>query len=298
MRTTLILIVVSVSCGTSEPGKPSEVPQQGGAAQELKAVKVKTLPAVDGKADDEAWKSAREFVVKIDVPSNLDDPKKKVTLKAVHDGESIAFLLVWEDAKANVSHEPYVWNKDKKEYELPEKNDVEDGAILAFQHTGEFNPNMLAGIESKWDVWQWKAALTNSKGYAQDKVHIYSKTKLVGVRANALEDDNSKPLWIARPEDAGTPVTKLLDWPSEYKGDKAPRYEAQEPAGSAADVRAKGEWKDGRWTVEFLRKLKTGHDDDRAFAPGESLGFAVGVLDEYEGMDHYVSLGLKLTVKR
>ena len=38
------------------------------AADDLVAGKVSKLPAIDGKADDDAWKTAKEVVVKIDQP--------------------------------------------------------------------------------------------------------------------------------------------------------------------------------------------------------------------------------------
>ena len=49
----------------------------------------------------------------------------------------------------------------------------------------------------------------------------------------------------------------------------------RQPTGSRADVRAKGVWSNGQWTIEFARKLNTGHDDDVAFTPGDIYLFGV-----------------------
>src|SRR5436189_6382735 len=78
------------------------------APDELVAGKVSKLPAVDGKADDDAWKTAKEVVVKIDQPDE-EAPKKTISIKAVHDGDSICFLLTWADADRNDQHSPFVW---------------------------------------------------------------------------------------------------------------------------------------------------------------------------------------------
>ena len=78
------------------------------AADELVAGKVSKLPVIDGKADDDAWKSAKEVSVKMDQPDE-DPPKKNITLKAVHDGDSICFLLVWTDPDKNDQHSPFVY---------------------------------------------------------------------------------------------------------------------------------------------------------------------------------------------
>ena len=77
------------------------------AADELVAAKVSKLPAIDGKADDDAWKAAKEVVVKMDQPDE-DPPKKTISLKAVHDGDSICFLMVWADPDKNDEHSPFV----------------------------------------------------------------------------------------------------------------------------------------------------------------------------------------------
>ena len=51
----------------------------------------------------------------------------------------------------------------------------------------------------------------------------------------------------------------------DFVGDTALFYTSRQPNGSRADVRAKGEWRDGVWTVEFARKLVTNHSDDIQF---------------------------------
>lgn len=270
-----------------------EAPSQAPPVPELIAARVKVLPTVDGKGDDAAWKSAAELVVKVDELNNLKEPKRKLTLKAVHDGESIAFLMSWEDATKSDTHESYVWNAEKKAYEI-DSADLEDSATIAFEHVGVFNPNMLAGVESQWDVWQWKAARTDPKGYSEDKVHIYSKKKPEGVTSNKTEDDDQKPLWIARVGDKGNPPFRQLDAPKEFKGARASRWEAQEPSESAADVRAKGSWASGRWTVEFMRKLNTGHEDDTPFDPQKAYSFAIATHDKTDGGEHVVSTTLRL----
>jgi len=260
---------------------------QAAQAPELVAPKVAALPAIDGKGDDAAWGGAKELVVKIDVPSELENPKKKVSLKAVHNGEAVCFLLTWEDKEKNEEHLPYVWKEDKGEYE-PDDNKMEDACSLAFQLEGPFDPDMLAGIESRWDVWEWQAMRANA-GIARDKHHIYSKTRVEGVKSKRFNDRNEKALFMARPDDAGVTTYKKLDPPEEKKAPKLPQFELQKPSGSAADVECKGVWAGGKWTVEFKRNLNTGNKDDTAFSPGKAHDFAVAIFDAVEHSDHDVS---------
>lgn len=261
-------------------------------APELTAARVDKLPAIDGKADDEAWKKAPELVVRIDIPDKLDDPKKKISLKAVHDGDSVCILAVWEDKTANTQHLPYVWSADH--YELPAENEVEDALSLAFPLAGPFNTDMFAGVESKWDVWEWRAYRANN-GFAQDRWHVYTRQKPDGIKTRPYTDKDDKRIFIGRADDAGTPAAKKVEEPpQDKKGDKFPQWELQAPAGSCSDVAAKGVWAGGQWTVELKRKLKTGHDDDTVFDPAKGVEFAVAVFDACEKRDHDVSGKLML----
>lgn len=266
---------------------------QAAPAPELAAPKVAALPVLDGKAGDPAWGEAKELAVKIDVPSELENPRRKVAVKAVHDGVSICFLLVWEDKQVQTEHKPWVWNQEKFEY-LPDDEKIEDAAALAFALEGKFVPDMLAGVEGKWDVWEW-GAFRSSTGYARDKVHLFTKTRPRGVKGKMRTDRHERTIYLALTDDEGVPNFKQLE-PPDQKVDKAPRFEAQTPSGSAADVEARGAWADGRWTVELKRRLNTGHKDDTAFTPGTPVEFAVAIFDAAEKSDHLVSgkLVLKL----
>lgn len=143
---------------------------------------------------------------------------------------------------------------------------------------------MLSGEPGVWDVWQWKATRTNPQGYAMDRAHRYTSEKPEG-KAKSHTAKNGKTIWIARPEDAGDTVEKKQPAPKEHEGDRVPQYLPGVPSGSAADVRAKGTWADGWWTVEFERGLDTGHPDDTTFDPKRSYRIAVAAHDRTGDMD-------------
>jgi hypothetical protein len=155
---------------------------------------------------------------------------------------------------------------------------------LAFELTGPFNPDMLAGVESMWDVWHWKASRTNPQGYAMDRSHRYSKEQWQG-KGKSHKDRSGESIWIARPEDAGDTVEKKQAAPATKGADKVPQYLAGVPTGSAADVKAKGAWADGWWTLELERKLDTGHPDDTKFVIGQAYKMAISTHDRTGDMD-------------
>ncbi len=60
-----------------------------------------------------------------------------------------------------------------------------------------------------------------------------------------------------------------------YEGDIVGRFINRIPSGSRADIKAKGVWKDGEWTIEFGRALNTGNDDDIQFNIEKSYQFGI-----------------------
>ncbi len=266
------------------------------AAQEttLTAPTVEAAPTLDGKADDACWSKAKEL--KVAVVEAMDNTKGKstVTVKAVRKGDELYLLLQWKDESESAQHKPWVWDKEKNEY--IEATDVEDCAVVSFALSGEFDANMLAGIESTWDVWHWKAARTNPAGFAMDKRHIYSEKKS-DAKAMKYRAINDKDIWISRPEDGGGSATKKTPKPEKLTDKVVQQSTAQTPAGSAADVKAKGAWKDGVWTLELCRKLKTGNEDDAVFEPGKAIPFAIAILDASEE-EHSASGKLSLLIEK
>ena len=261
---------------------------------ELSAAKVAKLPAIDGKASDEAWKGAVELVVPIGVPE--EKAERKATMKAVHDGDSIAILVRWADDSKNAVHQTLSWSLSDEKYLVQDDAEYEDSVSLGFALEGTFNPDMLAAVEAKWDVWHWGAD-RSSGGYALDLLHIYSKTAPPGMKSKQKTARDESRIFIGRALDAGTPPFKTVDIPKAKGADKVPQFVTQKPAGSAGDVEARGEHAENTWTVEFKRKLKTGQKDDTQIDPAKPLAFCLATFNNQEKADHDVSHTILLKLK-
>ena len=250
----------------------------------LKAKHVLTLPVIDGAENDEAWKTATPINFNaVGVWNTSFGKSAQVTIKAIYTDSHVAFLVRWEDTtRDDKTHKPWVWNAEKKIYE--QGKEQEDAVALAFEHTGPFTADMLSPVDAVWDLWTWKATRSDPMGYALDKTHLYSIAKPEG-KAKEYPSRTGTPIWIQRPDDAGESTQKSLQTPSEYIGDVTPAFAVKEPAGSGADVRAKGKWEKGYWTVELLRKLNTGYPDDTAFDPVRTYAMAAAVQDRTGEMD-------------
>lgn len=276
MRLVILLLIVTAGCAGAAPAS--------GDRNSLVCARVDRAPSLDGRADDAAWQGAT--VVEVPLRKVWPEGAQGATrawVRAVRTDTHLYILAQWEDASDDsASHKSWVWDAGKNAY--VEGPDREDMFAVAFEHTGPFNPDMLAGVESVWDAWQWKASRTNPQGHAMDRSHRYTRQQPQGKSKEYTARDGGK-VWIARPEDAGDTVEKKQPAPKEKQGDRVPLYLPGTPTGSAADVRAKGAWSGGRWTVEFERKLDTGHPDDTAFTLTRALSLAISAHDHTGDMD-------------
>ena len=201
----------------------------------------------------------------------------------MHTETHVYFLMRWRDeTRDDQAHKPFVWDAGKSVYvEGPEREDM---FALAFVHTGPFTADMLSPVEAVWDVWHWKATRTNPQGFAMDRTHRYARQQWEG-KGKSHTAKNGEPIWIARPEDAGDTVEKKRPAPASREAERVPQYLPGTPSGSAADVRAKGAWSDGWWTLELERKLSTGYPDDTEFDPKRTYKLAVSAHDRTGDMD-------------
>ncbi|MCE9636848.1 MAG: hypothetical protein K8T90_14180 [Planctomycetes bacterium] len=254
----------------------------------LTAISASSAPQLDGVTDDAAWRDATWLRVTLTGPGGTHDAR----LAAVVADGRLHLAVRWADATEDRVHKAWKPAGDKWA-SGPEREDV---LAIGFPISGEFTGDMTSPVDCVWDVWHWKSARTDGAGFAMDKTHVNTMTDPGGKRhVEKLADGRS--LYIRRPEDAGRTATRTIPAPPLQAAiATAPQFEAQAPDGSAADVRAKGAWKDGWWTVELSRALDTGNADDAAFT-GASIPFALAVLDHAEDGDHAVSPRLTLALR-
>lgn len=237
----------------------------GLADQDLWAAKVESLPIVDGSASDSVWAEAKPIITR-DPIAEID-----INLKAVYTDSSIAFLMQFPDASENREHKTMSWDSERGLYKTgPKREDT-----VVFKWSMEPHPvdlTLSAETPYKADIWYWKAHRTDHAGYADDKTQLYVSDPLPDT--TRLVSAGGHLFYLTRQGDKGDAAYKALVHP-EYIGETAPRFELQTPGGSRADIRAKGQWENGSWTIELSRRLQTGHPDDVAFDLSRNYLFGV-----------------------
>ncbi|MCU7918606.1 MAG: hypothetical protein KZQ95_09640 [Candidatus Thiodiazotropha sp. (ex Epidulcina cf. delphinae)] len=280
------------------------------AGETLYVAKTASAPTVDG-VPESVWEGAQEIVIPLTkipqgvIDANIQQQKGKyakkwkktnytqiteLRLKAVYDGERIFFLAHWKDDSKDDQHKPWKWEGDQASGEYLSGKEREDRLSLMFPISGAFDPNKLSGNEMVADVWQWKAARTNSVGLIHDKSHVISKAKPTGKSA-AHYTSAGEIIYVARPGDGPSPYKSNKIDPFTYQGDLLPKYIPTRPDDNdATDVSAKGVWADNGWTLEIGRNLDTGHKaSDTRFDPSKGSSMAAAVFNHVGDHFHAVS---------
>lgn len=222
-------------------------------------------PVVDGVGDDSIWLGAQSISTH-DAVADIDHE-----IRCVHTDEQIFFLVRFPDTDENREHKPLVWNSKEQRYVLGSTR--EDTLVLKWNMEPLFTDISLSADEVyKADIWYWKSVRTDHAGFADDKLHIYSDQPLQ--KGKRLFSKSGRRFYLLREGDAGRSAYKTLS-PAVFESDRMTGYELRMPEGSRADVRAKGHWSNGWWTVEFARDLTTGNPDDVQIAAKQRYQFGI-----------------------
>ena len=231
----------------------------------LVSIPIDAAPVIDGRANESFWEAA-PAITTLDYSS-----QRPITLRSAHGKGEIFFLVSFPEEFPQETHKTWVW--DRKEEVYREGTDREDVFIFKWSMSGNgVDLRLREPMPHKADIWFWKAFRTNPAGYADDKGQGVSTKG--GPMARKLQSAKYGTLFFERWGDTGKPPWEEKVF-YDFQGDRLAQFAPRQPTGSRGDVRAKGAWAKGQWTIEFARKLKTGHDDDVVFTPGASYLFAV-----------------------
>jgi hypothetical protein len=235
------------------------------ADQTIVVKKVTTAPVIDGKGADGVWTEATEYATYDEVA------KINLTLKAVYTDAEIFFLVSYPDTDKSDTHKTWEWDETTQMYKTgPDREDV-------FVFKWNMEPRLVdLSLKSDdnytADIWHWKACRSDPAGYADDKIDRVSSIPIP--KSAELVSKSSKKMYMIREGDNGTSASKDTLY-EDYVEDKMPTFISVTPTGSRADVKAKGVWFDGRWTIEFGRTLNTGNNDDIQFDTSKTYLFGV-----------------------
>ncbi|MBF0308463.1 MAG: hypothetical protein HQL56_02880 [Magnetococcales bacterium] len=255
---------------------PTLVWSESGLA--IPVVPLQQAPVIDGDWND--WKSARlsPKVVPLETSSLGQDAEAEnateekswqpiLQVQAGLFGTRFYLAAQWTDSVANTQYKPL--KKMGSGYRRGLNKD--DMFAIRFPISGDFAKCMISRRTYATDLWIWSAGRSNLVGRAEDLTHRFSPQRLDPAQEYASPYGT---IYIQKLPDEGQRGWAYTPDPKEPGPEIIPGVIVQgEPSGSRADVQAKGSWKDGFWTLEISRELKTPDPNDVVFPTrGEVIG--------------------------
>ncbi len=294
-------------------------PDGFGEALTVSATFVDQGPVIDGLADDLAWSGAESAAVPMSWGS-----VPEATVKAVYTSEDVFLLVSWPDSTEDDQHHPWLWDAEQGRYiEGPQVEDallvsIEGGcdwkSSLLAGTTYDFDGWLWLAARSNplgqaVDV-AGSVRDSGNKGRGNNKYQSRHMEPSWDVKFTDRQKDRlTKPwqglarmykrtqpqqeVYVRYPPDGprSTPkFTELIGSPPVPNTAESPPPVVQQHrpiklTGDAGDVMAKGSWTDGRWTVEFRRKLTTptGTMTDSLFE--RITQFSIHIFNQTERLD-------------
>lgn len=195
----------------------------------------------------------------------------------------------------------------------------DDGKIAGIDQKGKAPGRKYTRREGQTiDMWHWKSVRMNPLGLMDDQFvdHIKETNKNWGRHGDAktgggyvsnINDAKTGPAFMNRTQDGLNDYTITPSQKTEFvdtfkPGDQVPGIMSTPFTGSRGDLWAKGDWKDGQWTIEIKRKLVTTGEkaeiQDVQFADlSKTYHFGVSVFDNSQINHIYHEGSLKFNFK-
>jgi mono/diheme cytochrome c family protein len=228
----------------------------------LAAEEAITAPRIEGDLPldplDHAWERQEAAHVPLNPLWPEPYPINGVTVRALHNGKTLAVLLQWRDALVDGA---------------PVRvQDFQDAAALQFSLTDEAPFLGMGDPQHPVNVWQWKAGWQQDLDGARPEVSLAYPSLHVDVYPEpALHS-------LYRTAEAAGNLLAFHRMKSPVEDANATGFgtmTSQPPA--AQNVGGKGLWRDGAWSVLFYRDLQSHDSGDVQLTPGRSplVAFAV-----------------------
>lgn len=287
-------------------------------------------PIIDGRASGIEWVGADSLSVIVSNGDNFPDKMVEVKIKAFHNFRYIYFLFQWADPEPSHNHSLIKtengWKELKSEYSpFGESVYFEDQLAILFHkdslgcaascHLGN---SAKAGLHytpgDTADLWYWKSTSTNSVWEADDGWWGQKINDTIGGRhfdnspgggyITNLNEEWDEPYflpayhafdnWIWTGSDRYQPYRAGLD---NYEiGQKVPGMLVSNRTGDRGDIYARGQWRNGVWTLEMSRLKNTGSTFDVKLR--EDAWFDLALFDNSEIKHAYHLKPIRLIIEK
>ena len=275
---------------------------------------------LDGLDNEPEWASVEEVTIPLEYGNT-----KEATIKALHTDNDVYIRLRWADDSENRDHHPWMWNSEKESYITgPQIEDSallsfevgcewSPSVLAGWQYDFDAWHWKAARSDPVGQAWDLMGT-TAPKDRGERFVPYQSRIKPVKTWNIKFSDRMEKELSYANWDEldrwyrhqTGTPEIFLrmaLDGtlrdsnietatqqpaplnPPENSSQTFPQFNPVKLEGNAGEIGAKGQWKNGYWTVEFRRALVTPAMNYSDVVFNRLVQFSVHIFDQVERVD-------------
>lgn len=217
---------------------------------EIRVTRVAKLPT---DPMDDSWNSLDPVRVPLNPLWPEPNQVYAVAVSAVTDGKRIAILLQWRDDLAQDS--------------AIRVQDFQDAAALQFSMTGDYGFVGMGDAKHPVNLWQWKAgwqAEADGKSTAMDSAYA------------SMHSDGYIPTSFDTAADSGNVLSQPHPSPIEDANARGFGSFTSQPV-KQQNVAGRGVWRDGFWSVLFVRDLRSRDSNDVRFVLGGSVPVAFAI---------------------
>lgn len=232
----------------------------------------KSESRLDGEIPNSVWVGAGPVSVVVSPLWWREYPEPDLKVQALHDGQTLAIRLTWNDATRN----------DR----IVRIQDFEDmAAVQLFK--GAREPFIGMGMADRAvDVWLWRASWSGNPATYSDVDNAYPNMEVDMYPLERRADGGSLHALGQQP-----PGFITADAVGNLRSDFSARFSAHNLEAKGVGtmtmrpklsqlVAANGVWKDGHWTVVLKRPLQSkAADTGISLMPGDTLSIAVAIWD-------------------
>jgi hypothetical protein len=266
-------------------------------------------PIIDGRASGIEWVGADSLSMILTGGDNFPNGVTELKVKSFHNYYSIFFLFQWPDPEPSFNRSLIKTDSgwielNSKASPFGESAYYEDQLAISF-HSGISNCAQSCHLGGKnrsgshytsgdtADFWVWRAVSTNpafeaDDGWWGEKTNdsiggVHFDNSPGGGYMSNLNREWDEPYflpshhifdnWIWMESNKFIPYRASLD--NYAAGSTIPGMLVSRIAGDRGDIYARGQWRNGVWTVELSRSKTTGSPFDITLRESITIGFAI-----------------------
>lgn len=240
--------------------------QERAVQRQLPLVAKRIEGAIPSSPEDPRWETHTPRFIPVTPLWWRADRIEGVQFQAVHNGESVAIRLVWEDSIVDAQHAG--------------QTAFSDGVAIQLSNRRESPPLVMGAPNGECDIWHWRASMSGPAPAISEQIaalHPYMPPA-PELLAGAVTGD----VFMTGPA-AGNPLTKGSTSAGAFNLQAAGIGTITTQAAVGPTIEGRSRRQKSSWEVVFTRSLNPPLEGDASLQPGEATHIGIAVWDGSAG---------------